>query len=102
MEEAIPLEKATLFRFPLRTDKMADKSKLSAHRISGYMVTKLLNNLQEEIFDILIFTNNIKEVCFFGTIVIFLIILKYYYVKLNFFFLKVNGSQHSLIQIILY
>ena len=57
--DTFSVEDATLFRFPLRTSRT---SKISSEVISTERMKRLMMQLKEEIFDILLFTNNVVHV----------------------------------------
>ncbi|XP_076453314.1 sacsin-like [Babylonia areolata] len=52
----------TLFRFPLRTDEMAEKSEINKKAVTSTDITKLLEEFKDEISTCLLFLNNIQTV----------------------------------------
>ena len=52
----------TMFRFPLRSREMAEKSAISNKVITPAQVTTLLDKLKEELFEILLFTNHLEQI----------------------------------------
>ena len=62
LPECFDVDNATLFRFPLRTDAMADTSKISKRSVSPDKLQILLDELQKEALESLLFTNNVKKI----------------------------------------
>ena len=62
LEDQITLEEATIFRFPLRNEDMAQKSTLLKDPISVEDVQSLLNTFTDHLSECLLFLNNIQNV----------------------------------------
>ncbi|KAL9966857.1 hypothetical protein ACROYT_G024987 [Oculina patagonica] len=56
------IDNATMFRFPLRTDKMARESKISSKAVSVGELDVMMDELKEELFEVLLFVNNVKKI----------------------------------------
>jgi len=52
----------TIFRLPLRTQEMAEKSDISKKVITPALVFGLLEKLKEELFEILLFMNHVEQI----------------------------------------
>ena len=52
----------TMFRFPLRSREMAEKSAISKKVITLAHISDLLGKLKEELFEILLFMNHLEEI----------------------------------------
>ena len=63
LEEHFKLQNGTLFRFPLRTRSMAERSDISKINVTMPKVQALLEGLKGEIFEVLLFTNSITKIC---------------------------------------
>ena len=62
-KDQFDLENGSMFRLPLRTEEMANKSHLSVYgAISMANISDILESLKNELFDILLFTNNLEEI----------------------------------------
>ena len=62
-KDQFDLVNGSMFRLPLRTDEMANKSHLSAEgAIKMDNISEILESLKIELFDILLFTNNLEEI----------------------------------------
>ena len=62
-KEQFDLINGSMFRLPLRTDEMAKNSHLSADgAIEMAKIIEMLESLKSEVFDILLFTNNLEEI----------------------------------------
>lgn len=62
LEEQFPTKGSTIFRLPLRTRDMADSSEISKMTVSMSKVQTILDQLREELFEILLFTNHLEEI----------------------------------------
>ena len=60
--EHFTLEDSTLFRFPLRTQEMAETSKLSKVPVKLEEVRGMMEALKTELFEVLLFVNNVKKI----------------------------------------
>ncbi|XP_069765467.1 sacsin isoform X2 [Narcine bancroftii] len=58
------LELGTMFRLPLRTAEMAEKSDISKQAVTKEVVLELLELLKDNSDSLLLFLNNIKKMCF--------------------------------------
>ena len=52
----------TMFRFPLRSREMAEKSAISKKVVTPAHIANLLEKLKEELFEILLFTNHLEQI----------------------------------------
>ena len=57
-----PLKDATMFRFPLRNEDMATTSKISNDAMTIQKLNNLLKDFKEELLQVLLFVNNVKEI----------------------------------------
>ena len=57
-----PLKDATMFRFPLRNEDMATTSKISNDAMTIQKLDNLLKDFKEELLQVLLFVNNVKEI----------------------------------------
>ncbi|XP_022247023.1 sacsin-like isoform X2 [Limulus polyphemus] len=63
LEKTLDLKgNGTLFRFPLRTDEMANVSNISQNVVTTEYVENLLKTFHCQVFEILLFLHNIKEI----------------------------------------
>ena len=62
LEEHFPIKNSTMFRFPLRTQEMADDSKLSQTPVTLEAVSEMMESLKSELFEVLLFVNNVKKI----------------------------------------
>ena len=62
LEERFPIENSTMFRFPLRTQEMADSSKLSSTPVTLEALDEMMEALKKELFEVLVFVNNVKKI----------------------------------------
>ncbi|XP_068720137.1 sacsin-like [Montipora capricornis] len=62
LEDHFPAKNATMFRFPLRTEKMAQESQISQTSVTVEELDKMMNDLKEELFDVLLFVDNVRKV----------------------------------------
>ena len=60
--EHFTLEDSTMFRFPLRTPEMAKKSELSKVPVKLEEVRRMMEALESELFEVLLFVNNVKKI----------------------------------------
>ena len=56
------LNNSTMFRFPLRTQAMADNSQLSKTEFTLNDLSKLMKALQRELFEVLLFLHSVKKI----------------------------------------
>lgn len=62
LEDILKVENATLFRFPLRNQYMAQKSEISKSHFTIQYIQRLLEKLAKEAFEILLFTNHLTTI----------------------------------------
>ena len=62
LEDHFPSKNATMFRFPLRSEKMAQESKISQTSVTVEKLDKMMNDLKEELFDVLLFVKNVRKI----------------------------------------
>ncbi|XP_071116152.1 sacsin-like [Haliotis cracherodii] len=63
LEGCVPLqEKGTIFRFPLRTEAMAEDSLISKKEITTDMIKNLLEEFKKDMFHSLLFLHNVKKI----------------------------------------
>ena len=60
--EHFPRDNATMFRFPLRTEKMARESNISSSAVSLRKLDAMMEELKKELFEVLLFVNNVKKI----------------------------------------
>ena len=61
-EDHFSLRNATMFRFPLRTEEMAKDSEISSSPITLETLQGLMESLKKELFEVLLFVNNVKKI----------------------------------------
>ena len=57
-----PFEDSTMFRFPLRTQQMAKDSSLSTKPVTLQELKEMMEALKKELFEVLVFVNNVKKI----------------------------------------
>ena len=57
-----PLRDSTMFRFPLRTEEMASRSKISDRPVTLEKLTEMMESLKGELFEVLLFVNNVRKI----------------------------------------
>jgi len=62
LEDKLNFTSGTMFRFPLRNDKMASESELSDQVVPIEAIDNLFTRFKTEIFDCLLFVNNIDKI----------------------------------------
>ena len=62
LEDKFDLKNATMFRFPLRTEEMAQTSELSEQVITSEKLDALLTKFKRELFDCLLFVNSVRSI----------------------------------------
>ena len=62
LEDHFSIENATMFRFPLRSEQMAEESKISSVPVTAKKLDVMMENLKKELFEILLFLNNVKKI----------------------------------------
>ena len=56
------MQNSTMFRFPLRTQDMADKSKISNSPVTLPALGDMMEALKGELFEVLLFVNNVRKI----------------------------------------
>ena len=62
LEELFPIKNSTMFRFPLRTQEMAEVSKLSNTPVTLETLNEMMEALKKELFEVLLFVNNVTKI----------------------------------------
>ena len=62
LPQCFDVNNGTLFRFPLRTEEMAEQSKISKRYVTPDELLELLDELKEEACETLLFTNHVKKI----------------------------------------
>ena len=62
LEEHFPIKNSTMFRFPLRTQEMAQDSKLSNTPVTLQTLNEMMEALKNELFEVLLFVNNVRKI----------------------------------------
>ena len=62
LENHFQLKNGTMFRFPLRTKQMSVDSQISKRQVTIEMVDTMLKDLKKELFEVLLFINNVKKI----------------------------------------
>ena len=55
-------DNATIFRFPLRDEEMAMKSKISSRPVTLEKLDRMMEELKRELFEVLLFVDNVKKI----------------------------------------
>ena len=61
-QKECPVQDSTMFRFPLRTEEMANSSKISKTPVTPDALKDMMKSLKEELFEVLIFVNNVRKI----------------------------------------
>ena len=61
-EDHFSLRNATMFRFPLRTEEMANDSEISNSPVTLEILEGMMESLKTELFEVLLFVNNVKKI----------------------------------------
>ena len=61
-QKECPVQDSTMFRFPLRTEEMANSSKISKTPVTPDALKDMMKSLKEELFEVLIFVNNVRRI----------------------------------------
>ena len=61
-QKECPVQDSTMFRFPLRTEEMANSSKISKTQVTPDALKDMMKSLKEELFEVLIFVNNVRRI----------------------------------------
>ena len=62
LEKHVQTENGTMFRFPLRTRQMSVNSLISNRLVTLEMLDTMLEDLKKELFEVLLFVNNVKKI----------------------------------------
>ena len=62
LENHFQTENGTMFRFPLRTRQMSVNSLISNRLVTVEMLDTMLEDLKKELFEVLLFVNNVKKI----------------------------------------
>ena len=62
LENHFQIENGTMFRFPLRTRQMSVNSLISNKLVTLEMLDTMLEDLKKELFEVLLFVNNVKKI----------------------------------------
>ncbi|KAL9966872.1 hypothetical protein ACROYT_G025008 [Oculina patagonica] len=62
IEEEFPIQNSTMFRFPLRTQEMANDSKISKSPVTLTKLDGMMEALKRELFDVLLFVNSVRKI----------------------------------------
>ena len=64
LEENFPIKNATMFRFPLKSQEMAEQSKISPTPVTVQQLERMMKDLKMELFEVLLFVNNVGRISF--------------------------------------
>ena len=62
LENHFQIKNGTMFRFPLRTRQMSLDSQISKRVVTLEILDTMLENLKKELFEVLLFVNNVKKI----------------------------------------
>ena len=62
LEDHFAMDDATMFRFPLKSEKMAEESKISRTPVTVEKLDEMMEDLKKELFEVLLFVNNVKKI----------------------------------------
>ena len=62
LEEHFPVQNATMFRFPLKSEKMARESQICRTSVTVENLDEMMEDLKKELFEVLLFVNNVKKI----------------------------------------
>ena len=62
LEEHFSLQNATMFRFPLKSEKMAQESQICRTSVTVEKLDEMMEDLKKELFEVLLFVNNVKKI----------------------------------------
>ena len=66
LEDLFSIQNSTMFRLPLRTEEMAKVSEISSTAVTVKKLDEMMEELKKELFDILLFVNNVKKISVCG------------------------------------
>ena len=62
LEDHFSIANATMFRFPLRTEQMAETSDISSTPVTLEALDVMMKELKKELFEVLLFVNNVLKI----------------------------------------
>jgi len=62
LEEQFPVQNATMFRFPLKSEAMARESQICQTSVTEEKLDEMMENLKKELFEVLLFVNNVTKI----------------------------------------
>ncbi|KAJ7380186.1 hypothetical protein OS493_010897 [Desmophyllum pertusum] len=62
IEDQFPIRDSTMFRFPLRTQEMANDSKISNSPVTLAALDDMMEALKKELFEVLLFVNSVTKI----------------------------------------
>ena len=62
LEEHFPVQNATMFRFPLKSEEMARESQICRTSVTVEKLDEMMEDLKKELFEVLLFVNNVKKI----------------------------------------
>ena len=62
LEDLFPIQNATMFRFPLKSQEMAEESKISRTPVTVQQLDRMMEGLKMELFEVLLFVNNVRKI----------------------------------------
>ena len=62
MEDEFSKQNSTMFRFPLRTQEMANDSKISKSPVTLAALDDMMEALKKELFEVLLFVNSVRKI----------------------------------------
>ena len=62
LEKLFPIKNSTMFRFPLKSQEMAEDSKISKKPVSVHQLDRMMKDLKLELFEVLLFVNNVRKI----------------------------------------
>ena len=62
LEKLFPIKNSTMFRFPLKSQEMAEDSKISKKPVSVHQLDRMMKDLKMELFEVLLFVNNVRKI----------------------------------------
>ena len=63
-EENFPVNNATMFRFPLKSQEMAEESKILPTPVTVEQLERMMKDFKMELFEALLFVNNVGRISF--------------------------------------
>ena len=66
LEKLFPIKNSTMFRFPLKSQEMAEESKISKKPVSVHQLDEMMKDLKMELFEVLLFVNNVRKISIAG------------------------------------